>query len=166
MDDPLGRHIDAIERAIGDATRGLPEEVFRFVSRVTPLVNVDLLIREDDSRTLLTWRDDEFFGAGWHVPGSIIRYKEAIADRIHACARHELGTDVSFNLAPLLIAESIGTQATRGHAISLLFACRLTGPPEESRKAVTDPPRRGQWRWFDRCPPDLIRAQTPYARFF
>jgi colanic acid biosynthesis protein WcaH len=33
-------------------------------------------------RTLLTWRDDESFGAGWHVPGGIIRYKETAADRI------------------------------------------------------------------------------------
>jgi len=64
--------------------------VFALVSRVTPLVNVDLLIKDEQRRTLLTWRDDEFFGAGWHVPGEIIRYKESAADRIRTCARLEL----------------------------------------------------------------------------
>src|SRR5438105_4861558 len=56
---------------LGDTGAGLPPEVFLFLSRVTPLLNVDLLIQDDRGRTLLTWRDDEFFGAGWHVPGGI-----------------------------------------------------------------------------------------------
>jgi hypothetical protein len=40
----LRRCIEALEAAIGDPRRGLPEEIFRFVSRITPLINVDLLI--------------------------------------------------------------------------------------------------------------------------
>lgn len=158
--------ISAIEAAVDDPRRGLPWEVFRFVSRTTPLVNVDLLIQDDRSRTLLTWRDDEFYGPGWHVPGGIIRYKEAAADRIRACAREELGAEVSSDLAPLLVSESIRADATRGHHISLLFRCRLLSPPDAGRRATSDPPSAGQWRWHDRCPPDLIEAQRSYAPFF
>src|SRR3954451_13793393 len=66
---------------VGEPVDGLPEEFFLFLSRYTPIVNVDLLIQEaigeDRRRTLLTWRDDETYGAGWHVPGGIIRYKES-----------------------------------------------------------------------------------------
>ena len=91
-------------------------------------INVDLLIQDDRSRTLLTWRDDEFFGPGWHVPGGIIRYKESAADRIRACAREELGADVSSDAAPLLVLERIGDQDTSGHHISLLYRCRLLEP--------------------------------------
>jgi colanic acid biosynthesis protein WcaH len=40
------------------------------------MVNVDLFISDDQGRVLLTWRDDEIFGAGWHIPGGMIRYKE------------------------------------------------------------------------------------------
>jgi hypothetical protein len=52
-----------------DPRSGLPEELFLFVSRLVPMVNVDLFISDDQGRVLLTWRDDEIFGAGWHVPG-------------------------------------------------------------------------------------------------
>jgi hypothetical protein len=57
---------------------GLPEELFLFVSRLIPMINVDLLISDDQGRIHLTWRDDEIFGAGWHVPGAMIRYKETL----------------------------------------------------------------------------------------
>ena len=128
--------------------------------------NVDLLIQDDRSRTLLTWRDDEFFGAGWHLPGGIIRYKETAAERIRACAREELGADVASDAAPLLVVETIRRQATRGHFISLLFRCRLISLPDPAKRAATDTPVAGQWRWHQRCPPDLPVVQRPYAPFF
>jgi ADP-ribose pyrophosphatase YjhB (NUDIX family) len=166
VDSELEVRISALESAIGDPRSGLPEEVFRFVSRITPLINVDLLLQDDRARTLLTWRDDELFGAGWHVPGGIIRYKETAADRIRACAREELAVDVSFDAVPLLVAESMLAQETRGHFISLLYSCRLVGPLDESRRAASERPNGGEWRWHDRCPANLIEAQRPYARFF
>lgn len=39
--------IAPLEAAIGDPCQGLPEEVFLFVSRVTPMINVDLLIQDE-----------------------------------------------------------------------------------------------------------------------
>jgi ADP-ribose pyrophosphatase YjhB (NUDIX family) len=165
VDEALRRCIDTLEAAVGDSRRGLPEDVFLLVSRITPLINVDLLIQDDRGRTLLTWRDDEFFGSGWHVPGGIIRYKESAGDRVRACSREELGADVSCDPAPLLVSETIRAQNTRGHFISLLFRCRLLSPPDEARRAGSDPPPPGHWRWHDRCPPDLIEAQSQYVRF-
>jgi ADP-ribose pyrophosphatase YjhB (NUDIX family) len=155
--------IAALESAIDDPHAGLPPDVFLFVSRVTPLANVDLLIKDQEGRTLLTWRDDEFFGAGWHVPGGIIRFKETFADRIHACAREELGAEVVSEPAPVLVIEGISPQRTRGHALSFLFRCRLVTPPDENRRARSDRPSRGQWRWHVRVPPDLLEAQRLYA---
>lgn len=160
-------HVEAIEAAAGDPARGLPEDVFLMVSRLTPLINVDLLIQDENGRTLLTWRDDEYFGAGWHVPGGVIRYKEFAADRVHACAREELGATVSCEAAPLLVAEAIdAAQRTRAHAISLLYRCRLVTPPDESRRAGAGVPAPGQWRWHTTCPSDLLPSQQQYARFF
>ena len=156
---------DIIESAVADPRAGLPPDLFRFISRMTPLINVDLLIQDDSARTLLTWREDEFYGPGWHVPGGIIRYKEPVADRIRACAREELGADVSSESAPLFVFESITEERTRAHHISLLFRCRLLGPPDDSRRAGGTP-NHGRWRWHSRCPPDLLEAQREYARFF
>jgi colanic acid biosynthesis protein WcaH len=161
----LRTHLSIVESAVGDPRDGLPADVFLFISRITPLINVDLLI-QDNGRTLLTWRDDEFFGAGWHVPGGIIRFKESAADRIRACAGEELGAAVSSEDVPLLMSETILGQDTRGHHVSLLFRCRLLSPPADARRAASDPPSSGQWRWHDRCPPDLIESQGQYARFF
>jgi colanic acid biosynthesis protein WcaH len=165
MDDALRRCLDVLETAVGDPRSGLPEDVFRFVSRITPLINVDLLIQDDRSRTLLTWRDDEFYGSGWHVPCGIIRYKESAADRIRACARAELGADVSSDPASLVVLEDIREQATRGHHISLLFRCRLLGPPDVARQAVSDrrDPVSGAGT---KLSADLLEEQRDYARFF
>ena len=158
--------IASIESAILDPHAGLPEEVFLFLSRITPLINVDLLIKDDGGRTLLTWRDDEFFGPGWHVPGGIIRYKEMAADRIRACAHEELGAEVAFQAAPDMVSETICEHKTRGHFISMLYRCTLLTPPDESRRARSNPPHPGDWRWHESCPPDLIDAQAYYRRFF
>ena len=121
-----------LESAIADPRLGLPKEIFLFASRIVPLINVDLLIQDGAGRTLLTWRDDEFFGTGWHVPGGVIRYKEMAADRIHACAREELGAEVAFEGVPLLVSEHITDNKNRGHANSLLYRCTLLTPPAEN----------------------------------
>jgi colanic acid biosynthesis protein WcaH len=160
------RDIAAIETAIGDPRQGLPEDVFLLVSRITPLVNVDLLIQDDGGRTLLTWRQDRFFPAGWHLPGGVLRYKETAADRVRACARQELAAEVSFDPTPLCVVETILEARDRGHAVSLLFRCRLTSPLDPAGEAIAATPVAGQWRWHQGAPPDLLAVQSQYARFF
>jgi ADP-ribose pyrophosphatase YjhB (NUDIX family) len=162
----LAGPIAALEAAIGDPRQGLPEEIFRFVSRITPLTNVDLLIHDDRRGTLLTWREDEFFGTGWHLPGSIIRYKETTGQRVRACAREELDADVAFDETPIAIAEGIGEHDTRGHHIALLFRCRLITEPAPARRADAEHPLPGQWRWHPRCPANLLETQRPFAKYF
>ena len=56
--------IAELERNVTNASEGLPDEIFYFVSRLTPYVNVDLLIDIPGKGILLTWRDDEYTGAG------------------------------------------------------------------------------------------------------
>jgi hypothetical protein len=101
--------ISAIESSFGDPHHGPPEEIFLFVSRRMPLINVDLLIQDDGGRTLLTWREDKFFGSGRHVPGGIVRYKEMTADRIRASAREELGAEVAFENGPAPCVRNVPT---------------------------------------------------------
>lgn len=160
----LQRELDAIEAAVGNPSRGIPEEVLRFISRLVPQVNVDLLIRDERGRTLLTWRDDDLFGPGWHLPGSLIRYKESAAARVRACAVDELGADVAADAAPMFVNEAITSQQTRGHHVSLLYRCRLLSEPDPGRKAGSAP-RAGDWRWHDGAPADLIPIHRPYAAF-
>jgi colanic acid biosynthesis protein WcaH len=141
---------------------GLPHELFRFVSRLVPLVNVDLLIQDERRGTLLTWRHDENYGPGWHVPGGIIRYRETAAARIRATALRELEAEVEYDPEPIRIQEVIDpARGERGHFISLLYRCRLIGAPGQHLRAHADP-KAGDWAWHRECPANLIPEQKAY----
>ena len=161
----LAEAIHTLDQLAVDPTAGLPEELFLLISRITPLINVDLLLQDDRRRTLLTWRSDQHYGAGWHIPGGIIRYKESTHHRIHEVARHELGATVDFDPVPIAFAESISPERNRGHFISLLYRCRLTSPPDPERHSPTDPPHAGSWRWHTGPPADLLPVHNLYRRF-
>lgn len=149
----------------GDQRQGLPTPVFRLVSQLTPMINVDLLVRDDAGRTLLTWRADEFYGPGWHIPGGIIRFKENIATRIAKVAEAELGCAVDFSPQPLTMKEIMAPHRdVRGHFISLLYLCTLRTPPAP-RLQAGEAPSTGEWRWHNDCPADLIRVHEMYRPY-
>lgn len=93
--------------------------MFLFVSSVTPLVNVDLLVVDSQKGILLSWRDDEHYGTGWHIPGGIIRHKETIMERIQKTALREFGCEVKY-AEQIKVTEQLLNQEERNHFISLL----------------------------------------------
>jgi len=164
--DALAEAIAFIEAAAAETDGGLPEELFLLISRLTPLVNVDLLIRNARGQTLLTWRHDAFYGPGWHIPGGIIRFKETQAERIAAVARGELGTEVVFDPEPLCLREIMHpTRASRGHFLSMLFSCRLLRPPSPALRFDPAAPEPGQWAWHAHSPPNLIDVHKAYRSY-
>ena len=68
--------------------------------------------------------------------------------------------------APIFVMETILDSRDRGHAISLLYRCRLATPPDPARQAVSQTASAGQWRWHQGVPRDLLDVQNEYARFF
>lgn len=162
----IGGLVSNLRELSGDPTKGLPEEIFVYASQITPLVNVDLLIKDDDKGVLLTWRDDGHYEEGWHVPGGIIRYKETFSDRIREVARLELGAKVEHEKEPIAIKQVIHPiNMTRGHFVSLLYSCRLMSPLLDSL-AVDAEPKNGQWQWHKNCPVNLIAVQDIYRPYF
>lgn len=158
--------IDSLEVFVGNPKKGLPEEVFLFTSRIIPIINVDLLIKNKENKTLLTWRDDGYYPAGWHIPGGIVRYKETISERINAVARKELGTKVEFKKNPLAINEVIyPTRKNRGHFISLLYECSLISSLKGNLKYRKGAPKSGEWAWHKKCPSDIIPVHKMYKKF-
>ena len=162
----LEDHIAAIEAAVGDAREGLPQPVFDLICRLTPIVNVDLLIRNERRETLLTWRHDDLY-LGWHIPGGVIRFKERMADRIAAVARRELSAAVTLvKPEPVAITEIIQpVRRARGHFVSFLFECALTGPLDERLRHAGGEPEDGQWAWHATYPPAMIGSHEMYRRF-
>lgn len=158
--------VKQLEDEVGDPCCGLPEHVFIFASGITPMVNVDLLIKRTDGRTLLTWREDGYWKPGWHIPGGVIRYKETIADRLNRTALAELGAGLKPNFIFFGCKEFIHpTRKARGHFISLLYRCELAGRPDLKLKFRSGKPRPGQWAWHEKCPKDLISVHEVYRQY-
>lgn len=157
--------IAALEKAVPEPALGLPDDVFFYISRVTPMINVDLLVKDKAGRTLLAWRHEQYWGRGWHLPGGIVRFRETLETRIRKVAGTEIGSSVDFEPVPLAVNQLINHQRrTRGHFISLLYSCRLPAgfTPENKGLAVTD---AGYLRWYEACPDDLFKTQEIYRKF-
>lgn len=156
--------IAVLRRAIADPRIGLPREIFLFASGITPMVNVDLLIKDESGRTLLAWRDDELAGAGWHVPGGIVRFKERLHERVSEVARGEIGRALEFRKTPLAVNEVICDHDARGHFISFLYECAAPAAfePSNAGRSAGEP---GYLAWHEGCPADLVEVHGMYRGF-
>jgi len=154
--------IAVLEAEITNPTVGLPIDIFNFVSRLTPLVNIDLLIKDEHNRTLLAWRDDEFSGSGWHIPGGIVRYKESLETRIQKTAEKELSCSVKFNPIPITMNQINCSHITRGHFISFLYECQLNSHISPNNIKPNNP---GYLLWHESCPKNLISSHEMYRKY-
>lgn len=97
----------AIEEEQIDPKKRLPLDLFEFATTLLPFVNVDLIIQNRSGQILLSWRDDKHYGAGWQIPGGIIRIMETIDERIQKTAIREIGCEVEYEKNPLIVHENI-----------------------------------------------------------
>ena len=155
--------IEFLDKQVSNPSLGLPEELFLFISRITPMVNVDLLIKDENGRTLLSWRDD-IHGAGWHIPGGIIRFKEKFETRIQKVAKIEIGAPVKFNPIPIAINQIILNHNTRGHFISFLYKCFLSSKYIPKNTGLTNADQ-GYLKWHNFCPANLIKEHGIYKKY-
>jgi colanic acid biosynthesis protein WcaH len=157
--------IAALEKQVPNPSEGLPEELFLYISRITPMVNVDLLIKDEKGRTLLAWRDDQYCGQGWHVPGGIVRFKETMETRVKKVAEAEIGTDISFNTTPMALNQIIYPgHDTRSHFISILYKCFLSSTFVLQNRGLSHKDR-GYLMWHDSCPDNLIKVHEIYRKY-
>lgn len=135
----LNELIHKVESYILDVKKGLPDDIFYFISRTTPLVNVDLIVFSSKKKILFTWRDDKYAGKGWHLPGGIIRFKEDMVDRVKIVAKKEIGIELNKIEGPIDIKQIIDeTKTNRAHFISLLFKCYIDEKNENIIKYKVD----------------------------
>lgn len=160
----LNNVIEYLDNKIKKPSKGLPEEIFLFVSRVTPLVNVDLLIKDESGRVLLSWRDDIYAGRGWHLPGGIVRYKEKLETRIQQVAKNEIGTSVKYDPVPVAINQVFSKHKNRGHFISILYKCFLSCKFIPENKGLTKKDA-GFLAWYNSCPKNLIKVHEIYRKY-
>jgi ADP-ribose pyrophosphatase YjhB (NUDIX family) len=99
------------------------------------------------------------------VPGGIVRFKEEAQTRISEVARLELGATIRCAPSPILVREVMNpNRDVRGHFISMVYLCELTGAPAEQKRHGENAPANGQWRWHERCPADIIKQHEAYRQ--
>ena len=165
----LPNKINFLEKFINDFRivnphMGLPEEFFLFVSRMTPIVNVDLLIKDELGRTLLAWRDDQYAGQGWHLPGGIIRFKETFEERLIKVSEMEIGSIVSYDKKPIALNEVFPDHDTRGHFVSILYDCKSSSDISLNFNG-TKPDEVGFLQWHNKCPDNIVEVHEMYREF-
>lgn len=160
----IHKAIEFIDKQISNPSEGLPDEVFYFTSKITPLVNVDLLTKDENGRILLSWRDDEYVGVGWHLPGGIIRFKEKLETRILKVAELEMGTTVEYDPVPIDIVQTICEHETRGHFISILYKCFLNKEYVPKNEGLSDRDN-GYVKWHDSCPDNIVKVHDVYRQY-
>lgn len=151
-----------------DSYQGLPEELFLFVSGITPIPNVDLMITNEKGQLLLSWRDDLYFGRGWHIPGGCIRFGETMIERVQKTAVEEIGTEVIAREEPLAVRDVICHDRNnlkypneRGHHITILYECKLPDGFEISNGTKKEMDA-GYLKWFDKIPENILRVHDVY----
>ena len=158
--------LDELRQYIGDAKEGLPYELFLFATELTPMVNVDLLVRDEYSRILLAWRKDSFYEEGWHVPGGIVRLKETFDSRIRKVAMEELGCDnIFYNPKPVEVVPIICPEMPqRGHFVSFVYECSL--PKGFQIKNKVNENEAGFLKWHDVCPNNILPVHEFYRKYW
>lgn len=151
-----------------DPRNGLPQKLFYKVSSLTPLICVDLLIKDLKKGILLTWRSDKFYGPGWHIPGGIIRFKERLSDRIKTTSFNELKVNVkNISKNPIDVNEQINQERDiRGHFLALLFKCKIEKDPPIELKFDFKKKRNGTWKWHKKFPNKMIAQHFIYRKHF
>ena len=166
--EPLSRHDKTFLKKISKSFQGikgkpLGKELFEFCSSIVPAVNVKVLLVNSEGKYLLTWRDDEFYGPGWHIPGGVVRHKETLANRVKQVVKTECGYDEFFELpaCPELAQEIFSEErCIRGHFISLLYTLRAVDVSISN--SLTGPGRQ----FFSKVPQNLIvQRQQLYTSY-
>lgn len=153
-----------------DARNGLPEDIFLAASTLMPVANVDLLIRDEWGRVLLSWRNDDWFEKAWHIPGGCIRFKETMLERVQKTAMQELHTHVIVESQPVAVRDVIDnkdskTHKIRAHHLAVLYECRLPDgyKIDNGLKSEED---AGYLKWFEKMPDNLLRLHDCYRDIF
>jgi len=112
----------------------------------------------------ISWRDDIYAGAGWHLPSGIVRFKEKMDERVIEVVKIEIGAKVEFDPVPMAINQIICNHNTKGHFISVLYNCFLSSEFVPANKGLKNDDK-GYLMWHDSCPKNLVKVHEMYRKY-
>lgn len=115
----------------------LSREEFSSVVRLTPLVAIDLILRDPDGRTLVGLRNNEPAKGTWFVPGGTIRKDERLEQAFARIMTRETGLAIPFSDARLIgvyqhfyVTNRYGEPGYGTHYVVLGYELRLDHTPD------------------------------------
>lgn len=163
----------AIEKLLengANGLEGLPLKVFELVSALTPIPNVDLLVINSNQELLLSWRDDPYYGKGWHLPGGCIRFGETMEERLQKTAIAELGCSIIHDQEALAVRDalrreksSLANKHVRGHNLTVLYRCYMPECYDPAELQIRKEGENGYLRWFSEIPANLLAIHSCYG---
>jgi colanic acid biosynthesis protein WcaH len=128
--------------------RDLSTKAYAKIVRQTPLVSIDLILRDAQDRVLLGRRVNPPAQGWWFVPGGRIRKDERLAEAITRLLQDEVGwlapaTASFMGVYEHLYADNfMGTRAFSTHIVVLAYRIDLGAP-------LPEPPRHqhSEYRW-------------------
>ena len=137
----------------------LPQHLFNYVSSITPLISVELIITCPSNLVLLSWRDDGLYGPGWHLPGGIVRHKESLIHRIRQVAFNECSIDTFQSCTFLQVNQIMNPHRDlRGHFIALVFRLTIDYIPSVNQGILEN----GSLALFPTAPANLIQQHRHF----
>lgn len=142
----------------------LGDEVFRTVVGATPLVAMDLVVRDAAGRVLLGLRRNRPAQGCWFVPGGRIRKGETLDAAFARLSRDELGLPLKRQQARLLgvyehfYDDSVfGPAGPATHYVVLAHECHLPA----SAAPTLPQAQHSAYRWW--TPADLLASAEVHA---
>lgn len=127
----------------------MQDEEFGRIITATPLVSIDLIVRNDQGQALLGFRRNRPASHCWFVPGGRIRKNERLSDALTRIARVELGSDVQRGrllgaFDHLYDDNALALPGVGTHYVALGYSCKL--PPGARLQADA---QHAELRWWD-----------------
>lgn len=130
----------------------LSDAVFSTVIDATPLVSLDLIVRNNQGQILLGERMNRPAQGYWFVPGGRIRKMEALASAFERLTTEELGIRLALGDAVLLrpfdhfYADSVFGESPSTHYVAIAY--ELTVGDRLSDLTALPQQQHGRYRWF------------------
>ncbi|WP_426370159.1 GDP-mannose mannosyl hydrolase [Pseudocolwellia sp. HL-MZ7] len=129
----------------------LDKETFSTVIESTPLVSIDLVVKNKHGQALLGERLNKPAKGNWFVPGGRILKDESMADAFKRLTKEELGQAFSINQAELLgpfdhfYSDNVFGDEFSTHYVAIAYVLTLDTELEKLPLDV----QHGSYKWFE-----------------
>lgn len=137
----------------------LDKDTFSTVVKSTPLISIDLIVKNSDDEVLLGQRLNKPACGSWFVPGGRVFKNEKIEDAFKRTTQNELGVEININSATFkgiyqhFYNDNVFNDEFSTHYIVMAFEIHITNTPNTNNQ-------HENYKWFSIN--DLLKSDDVY----